>query len=263
MLDFIRIACAVPAVKVGDVKKNAEDICGYIEKADLQKADVVLFPELALTGYTCGDLFFQDTLHNAVKEGLCKIVQCTQAHPQITAVVGLPMRIGGKLYNCAAVITGGEVRGVVPKLHIPGNERRWFSAGDTLQEVCLERSELGLTEKDGYWTCVDAKQLFCIGGTQVGIEVCEDLMTPTPPSAQLAVDGAEVILNLAASDELVGKRTYRRDLVKHQSAACNCVYAFCSAGHTESTSDMVFSGHSLIAENGTILTENDCPIAAD
>ena len=109
MLDFIRIACAVPPVKVGDVKKNAFDICAYIEKADAQKADIVLFPELALTGFSCGDLFFQDVLHNAVKEGLKQIAECSAKHPEITAVVGAPIRVGAKLYNCAAVFAGGTL----------------------------------------------------------------------------------------------------------------------------------------------------------
>ena len=266
MLDFIRIACAVPAVKVGDVKKNAADICAYIEKADLQKADIVLFPELALTGFSCGDLFFQDTLHNAVKEGLKRIVDCSAKHPEITAVVGMPMRFGPKLYNCAAVITMGEVRGIVPKVHLPGNERRWFSPGTEL-DTWLDAEDLGLVDEDAevsaWGATIRPSQLFLKGSAAFAVEICEDLMAPHSPSLQLATDGAQIILNLAASNEVAGKRAYRQKLVQFQSASCNCIYAFCSAGYTESTSDLVYSGHSLIAENGRILAENDAPIATD
>ena len=266
MLDFVRIACAVPAVKVGDVKKNAQDICDYIVKADLQKADIVLFPELALTGFSCGDLFFQDALHNAVKAGLKQIVECSSKHPEITAVVGFPLRLGSKLYNCAAVIVNGAIHGIVPKTHIPGNEQRWFASGTALDD-CLSPRDLTVPcssdESTAWFATLEANQIFSIGKAKVGIEICEDLMAPHSPSVQLATNGAEIILNLSASNELAGKRAYRRDLVKYQSASCNCVYAFCSAGYTESTSDLVFSGHSLIAENGRILNENDAPIATD
>ena len=262
MLDFIRIACAVPPVKVGDVKKNAADICAYIEKADLKKADIVLFPELALTGFSCGDLFFQDALHNAVKEGLKQIVACSGKHPEITAVVGTPLRIGTKLYNCAAVIVGGVIHGIVPKTHIPGNERRWFSPGNEL-DTWMDAEALGLAEVPAWGAAIRPTQLFLKGDTVFAVEICEDLMAPHSPSVQMATNGAQVILNLSASNEAVGKRNYRQELMKFQSVSCNCVYAFCSAGYTESTSDLVFSGHSLIAENGRILAENDAPIATD
>ena len=263
MLDFVRIVCAVPPVKVGDVKKNAADICAYIEKADLQKADIVLFPELALTGYSCGDLFFQDALHNAVKEGLQKILECSKEHPEITAVVGLPLQIGPRLYNCAAVIANGVVHGFIPKTHIPGNENRWFSGGADLDETLLA-SDFGLiAEKHLQFIPTRSVQIFNVGGAMIGIEICEDLMVPHSPSVQLTTDGAEIILNLSASNEIAGKRAYRQELVKFKSASCNCIYAFCSAGYTESTSDLVYSGHSFIAENGKILSENDTPIATD
>ncbi len=262
MLDFIRIACAVPAVRVGDVKKNTEDICAYIAKADAEHADIVLVPEMALTGYTCQDLFFQDTLDAGVRQGLAQIAECTKIYPVITAVVGLPVRIGMQMFNCAAVISGGEVRGLVPKTYIPNYnefyEKRWFSAA---ADLTVDTVTLGDTLRN---IPILQKSLFRIGdGTLVGIEICEDLWTPLPPSTMLALSGAEVILNLSASNETVGKRTYRRDMVKHQSAALNCVYAYCSAGSTESTQDLVFSGQSLIAENGTLLAETKEPIATD
>ena len=255
MLDFIRIACAVPAVKVGDVEKNVQDICAYMEKADAQKADLLLFPELALTGFTCGDLFFQQTLHRAVEAGLARVAACTAAYPEMTVVVGLPLTVGGKLYNCAAVLNRGKILGMVPKTQMDAAEKRWFAAGEERMERDLG-SDLGVVT-------LYPKCLFDVGGAMVGVEICEDLMTPMPASSVLAVNGAEVILNLSASEQIVGKSDYRRELVKHQSGACSCIYAFCSAGYTESTSDMVLSGHSLIGESGHILQENPACPAAD
>ena len=263
MLDFIRIACAVPAVKVADVKKNAQDICAYMEKADAQNADVVLFPELALTGYTCADLFFQDALWKAVKAGIREIADCSGKYPQLTAVVGLPVRIGTKLYNCAVVFSRGEVVGMVPKTHLTATEKRWFASGQDVQ-LYLDPADLGLIPSEDFWTVpVDSKMLFTLGcETDMAIEICEDLMVPQPCSSELAMLGAEVILNPAASHSLVGKAAYRRNLVQNQSAACSCIYAFASAGYTESTSDLIFSGHSVMAENGHILAEQaDLPAA--
>ena len=264
MLDFIRIACAVPPVSVGNVKKNAEDICDYIAKADASKADIVLFPELALTGFTCGDLFFQDALTKAVKAGVGKIARSSARHPGVTVVFGLPVCIGTKLYNCAAVMKEGVLCGLVPKTSLEAGEKRWFASGAELKEVWLDAAELGVDDEDSGLVCVDARQVFRLGDDAlVGIEICEDLLTPQPRCAELAVNGAEVILNLSASHELVGKRSFRRDVVKHQSAVCSCIYAYTSAGCTESTSDMVYSGHSMIAEAGRILVENTDPVAAD
>ena len=265
MLDYIRIACAVPAVRVGDVVKNAEDICAYMEKADTQNADIVVFPELALTGYSCGDLFFQDALYEAVKKGLAQIAACAEKHPNLTAVVGMPLRLGSKLYNCAAVFSGGCLQDLVAKTHIPGNEKRWFASGAELENTFRYPEELGLaTTDDCSFVRVATQLLFDLNHQAVvGIEICEDFMAPKPICADLAVKGAEVILNLSASPELAGKRAYRRELVKHQSAACNCIYAYCSAGCTESTSDTVFSGHSILAENGRILAENTEPVTTD
>ena len=258
MLDYIRIACAVPAVSVGNVAKNTEDICNYIRKADAQNVDLLVFPELALTGYTCQDLFFQSSLWEAVKNGMQKIVACTAQYPQLTAVVGLPVNIGINMYNCAAVICGGVLRGLVPKTFIPNYgefyEKRWFSSAENIQDNLVDLSLLGL---EGYAT-LDSTQIFQIGdGALVGIEICEDLLTPLPPSSALSMMGAEVILNLSASNETAGKRSFRQDMIRRQSAACNCIYAFCSAGYTESTQDSVFSGHSVIAENGALQAEND------
>ena len=265
MLDYIRIACAVPAVSVGNVKKNAEDICAYIDKADEKKADLVVFPELSLTGYTCGDLFFQQTLQGAVKTALQQIIDATTAL-ELTAIVGLPYVIDGQLYNCAAVIHGGQLCGLVPKTYLPNHnefsEKRWFASSRDLCMYPIEAKKLGLEGEYEVPLCQEL--FFTLGdGAKVAVELCEDLWAPIAPSAGLALGGAEIIVNLAASNALVGKRTSRRDMVRHQSAACICAYAFCSAGCSESTQDMVFSGHSLIAQNGRLLAENEKLVDTD
>ena len=265
MLDYIRIACAVPAVTLGDVAKNTRDICDYIKKADGEHCDVVVFPELAMTGYTCQDLFFQDALLQGVKDGLKILLDCSAKHPAVTAAVGLPVVIGGQMYNCGAIISGGKLLGLVPKTYLPNYsefyERRWFSSSEDMPQSYVEARELGLT---GAPIPVGRDLLFTIGdGTLLGMEICEDLWTPMAPSTLLALNGAEVIVNLSASNETVGKRKSRQDLVKHQSSVCGCVYAYCSSGCTESTQDLVFSGHSMIAERGNILAENEKLIDTD
>ncbi|MEF2837845.1 MAG: NAD(+) synthase [Oscillospiraceae bacterium] len=257
MLDYIRIACAVPAVKVGDVKKNTEDICAYLAKADGQNVDIVVFPELAMTGYTCGDLFYQQTLHNAVETGLRRILACSQEYPGLTAVIGLPVRMGMQLANCAAVISDGCIRGLVSKTYMVDyggtNESRWFTPVEEGIYVTLAAQEVSL----------GTDLLYRVGETTVGIEICEDLFAPVSPSAFHALNGAEVILNLAASPEQTGKKRSRTEQIKAHSASGKCVYAFVSAGCTESTSDLVFSGHSVVAENGDILAENANVVDSD
>ena len=251
MLDFIRIACAVPDIKVGDVDKNVENICRYISEADEKNADVLVFPELTVTGYTCGDLFYQDTLIRGAEAGLGKILACAKAHPGVTALVGLPVRWGMKLLNCAAVISDGELKGLVSKQWIPDydgfNESRWFAALQEEQEISLA----------GYRVPAGNNLTFRVGETVVAAEICEDLFAPIAPSVLHCMNGAEVIVNLAASPEITGKRSARRDRIRAQSELCKCVYAYCSAGYTESTTDLVYSGHSIIAENGQVLKEND------
>ena len=258
MLDFIRIACAVPEVKVGGVKKNVADICSFIEKADAEQADILLLPELALTGYGCADLFFQNSLWQSVKTSVKEIAMASGAHPNLTVVFGLPVRVGTKLFNCAAVMSRGEICGLVPKTHLAAAERRWFVDGAELTNCWLLPDDLGLSQSEDYnYVPVNRDQLFRLGDdAMVGIEICEDMMVPQPHCGELAVHGAEVILNLAASAEVAGKRAKRRDMVKHHSAVCNCAYAYVSAGYTESTADTVCSGHSVVAENGQILAEN-------
>ena len=262
MLDFIRIACAVPAVKPGDVVHNTQQICDFSKKADAENVDILLFPELGLTGYTCGDLFYQDALWAAVKTGLKRIADISKAHPKLHIAVGAPVRLNGKMLNCAILFHEGGMRGIVPKTYLSDEERRWFVSGLDLKETSAAMDVFG--EEQFGFTSLGTDLLFEIGdGAVLGIEICEDLNAPVPPSALLALNGANVIANLSASSALVGKRTRREEQVKHQSGVCNCIYAYCSAGYTESTSDLVYSGHSMIAENGRILMQNGHLPASD
>ncbi len=261
MLDFIRVAAAVPAVRVGDVAKNTQDICEYIQKADKENADVLVFPELCLTGYSCKDLFFQSVLQEAVKTGLEAVAACSARFPRLAIAVGLPVWVGMQMFNCAALVYGGKVHGLVPKTYLPNqnefSEKRWFSSGLELKTDSVHLGgSIGMVP-------ISTRTIFHLGeGTMLGMEICEDLWSPVAPSAMLALNGAEVILNLSASPEAAGKREFRRGLVKHQSSALTCAYAYCSAGYTESTQDGVFSGQCIFAEDGTILQETLNPIAS-
>jgi len=266
MLDYIRIGCAVPAVQVADVKHNTKDICERIAQADNAGCDLVVFPELALTGYTCGDLFFQDALLEAATAGLSAICEYSKQFPAITVAVGTPLIVGGQMYNCGVVLSNGKVCGIVPKTFLPNYkefyERRWFSSSEDLNQKEVCSCSLGL--EGDYDIPIGRDLIFKIGdGALLGLEICEDLWAPVPPSTMLTLNGAQVIVNLSASNETVGKRAYRRDLVKHQSAVCSCIYAFASAGYTESTQDLVFSGHSLVAEDGIVLAENEQDLQTD
>ncbi len=257
MFDFIRIACGVNPVVVGDPEKNARDLCRLMDEAAEKNADLLLFPELCLTGYTCQDLFLQSALLSGAQKGLETVAAHSAQHPDLTTVLGLPMELDGRLYNCACVVAAGAVRGIVPKTYLPNYneyyEKRWFSSG---RDLTLRQTPQGIP-------CGTDLMFSFADGTRFAIEICEDLWAPLPPSTLLSLGGAEILLNLSASDELVGKRAYRRDLVKHQSAACSCVYAYASAGRTESTQDLAFSGHSILAENGTVIGENEAPFQTD
>ena len=245
MLDYIRIACAVPEGKPADVKKNTAEILKFMAQAQEQGVDLLVFPELAITGYTCGDLFFQSTLQDAALTALEQIMEESGRYPQLHTVVGLPVVIGGRLYNCAAMVSGGELWGVVPKSYLSQGEGRWFAPGLTAVQTEFWGAPFG------------TNTLFYMGGVRVGIEISEDLFAPIAPSSKLCLSGAQVIVNPAASYETAGKRQKRRHAVTAQSASGSCIYAFVSAGCTESTTDMVYSGHSIIAENGKLLSENE------
>ena len=235
---FVKVATATPKIKVGDVEFNAQSIIACIKEAAEQGVKLLALPEMCITGYTCGDLFFQKTLIDGAWEQLQRIKSET-AGLDIIAAVGLPLQKNGKLINAAAVLYRGEILGTVGKKHIPNYnefyEKRHFAD-------CMEEPPL-------IFRCEELPE-FCFG-----IEICEDLWSPCPPSVQLAQAGATVILNLSASNEMIGKAEYRRSLVTGQSGRLICAYLYASAGDGESTTDTVFSGHSLIAENGSLLAE--------
>ena len=256
MFDFIRLACAVPDVEVGNTEFNTQEIIKYI---DINKdADIIVFPELSVTGYTCADLFFQKTLIDGAKCGLRRIAETT-CDTDSAVAVGAPLVIGGQLYNCAIMMSHGRVDGIVVKTFIPTYneyyEKRWFGSAAELKISSIGSDELGLDEE--YDIPVGGNLIFNYSGVKVGVEICEDLWAPLPPSTLLTLAGAEVILNLSASNETIMKRKYRTELVSQQSARSICAYAYASAGMTESTTDLIFSGHSLICENGGVLCQND------
>jgi NAD+ synthase (glutamine-hydrolysing) len=255
MFGFYRIASVCPALKVADTDFNTEEIirCGHLAKNE--GAAVAVFPELCITGYTCGDLFHQELLLQKSVASLLKIAKAFDDSDMVMAV-GLPLRIMSKLYNCAALLQRGKIIGVTPKIHLPNQrefyEKRHFNSGRDL----LKQSTVCPIEGLGD---VPVTNFFTVKGSssevRFGVELCEDLWTPAPPSGCLALAGANVILNLSASDALVGKGDYRRNLVQNQSARCMAAYVYASAGVHESTTDMVFSGHLMIAENGSMLAE--------
>lgn len=266
MLDYIRIACIAPAVQVGNCLHNARSICELIRRANEGQCDVALFPELSLSGYTCADLFLQQTLLQEATCGIGMIARCTEDIPHVTVAVGAPVLVAGQLYNCAVVIRGGKVLGIVPKTYLPNdgafNERRWFAGAGELSCSYISSKELGL--KAAYDIPVGNDLLLRIGdGVLAAVEICEDLFAPISPAALLTQAGAEVVLNLSASPATVGKREVCRQTVNNQSAACNCVYAYVSAGCMESTQDMVYTGQCLISEDGTLLAENEDTLTAE
>ena len=266
MFGFYRIASVCPTLKVADTEYNTEEIirCGLLAKNE--GAAVVVFPELCITGYTCSDLFHQELLLKKSLASLSKIAKSFEDCDMIVAV-GLPIRIMGKLYNCAALLQRGKVIGITPKIHLPNQrefyEKRHFNSGRDLLQLNSPAFANGASAKsvmfdmDGFGN-VPVTNFFTVAGSDVriGVELCEDLWTPVPPSGELSLAGANLILNLSASDALVGKGAYRRNLVQNQSARCMAAYVYASAGVLESTTDMVFSGHLMIAENGTMLAEN-------
>ncbi len=253
---FIRIAACVPEVKVADVDANVRAIMSMAAEARDEGASIALFPELSITGYTCADLFNQSFLLDKAIEGLREVVRSSACNPELPVmVVGLPMMIDGRLYNCAAVISKGKVAGIVPKIHIPNYaefyEKRWFASGSLLPAEGL--IGLSIYGEDETKVPVGADLLFDINGAKVGIEICEDLWVPVPPSSNLCRKGAEVILNLSASDDNIGKHDYLLSLISQQSARCRCVYAYASAGWGESSTDLSFCGNAIIASDGSII----------
>lgn len=250
---FVRCASITTDIRVADTDYNAESIISAIKTAAQNKAKLAILPELCITGYTCGDLFLQKTLIEGAKQGLIRIAEETKGL-NITAIVGLPYAVNQKLYNCAAVINSGHIRGIIPKINIPNYseyyEMRHFAEGS--REVCY-------IDVNGESVPFGANILFKTSACEdfvLAVEICEDLWTAMPPSVSHAMAGATVIANLSASNEVIAKDEYREMLVKSQSARLYCGYVYSSAGYGESTADLVFSGDNMIAENGTLLARS-------
>lgn len=252
MRGLVRVGAAVPSLALGNVKENMKRHLAMMREAKEKHVSIVTFPELSLTGYTCGDLFFQRRLLDDVTDALIALKD--EMPEGILAVVGAPLEIEGALYNCAVVLHKGEIISAVPKTFLPNNgefyEKRWFQSGDARRDASAAIPKLK--------TDVCRQAIFATeDGVRFGIELCEDLWAPLPPSTMLSVDGAEIILNLSASNELLSKREYRQQLISQQSARCQCGYVYVSAGMGESSSDLVFSGHSVIASCGTVIRESE------
>lgn len=254
--NLFRVAAVTPKVHIGNVTKNCEEIKHFYE-AYKNKADVIITPELSLTGYTCADLFLNRNLLKHVEAGIMELAEYTGKEEGNFAalVVGLPFELEGQLFNCAAFLNKGEVIAIIPKTYLPNYgefyEKRWFSAGK------YDNRQVYLS--DGKKTVFGNNVLIALGEKQnqvnIGIEICEDAWTPVSPGRLLALQGAEIILNISASNEVIGKAQYRRNLVSGISSGCICGYVYVSAGQYESTSDLVFSGHNLMYENGKLLGE--------
>jgi NAD+ synthase (glutamine-hydrolysing) len=265
---FLRVAAASPVLRVADCAFNAERIIALMARAEAERVSVLVFPELCVTGYTCADLFQQIELQRGALDALAHVVKESAAAFRGLAVVGVPVVVDDQLFNCAALVHRGRLLAVVPKSFIPNYkefyEGRWFAAAATARsgEIAL----CGTRVPFGTNVLFDATD---VEGLIVGVEICEDLWVPVPPSSFQALRGATVLLNLSASNEVIGKANYRRQLVVNQSGRCLAAYVYSSCGVWESTTDVVFGGHCLIAENGTLLAESkrfrrdDVLLAAD
>ena len=248
---FLKVCAVSPRVTVAGVQSNLNAALQEIEKANKNKVQILVFPELFLSGYTCGDLFLQTALQDACKSALTAVCRATE-NSALVVVIGLPLKFGASLYNCAAVVQNGIVVAVIPKTYIPNYneyyEKRWFASGDGVngtiklyeQEVPFGQTLIRLSD--------DAV---------LGVEICEDLWTPSTPGTSLALSGANIIVNLSASNEVVTKNDYRKNLIRMQSAKDFCAYIYASAGVGESTTDLVFSGACTVAENGALLSEGE------
>lgn len=250
MNDFVRVASAVIKTTVADTTKNTEEHIKMMEKSSSENVDITVFPELSITGYTCQDLFFQKELLDKTYSSLIEIKKKSEKLKGIF-VVGAPIKHKNQLFNCAVVISKGTVYGIVPKTYLPNYnefyEKRWFSTSMDTEDsfINFDGEEVPFSQN-----------VFDANGFTFGVEICEDLWTPVPPSTVLSMSGAEIILNLSASNALIGKRDYVNSMVKQNSGSNIATYVYCSAGSGESTQDLIYSGHSIICENGVILKEN-------
>lgn len=249
---FVKVAAAVPAVKVADVEYNVQQIESLIAQAEGRGVEMMVLPELCLTGYSCQDLFKQQALLDRVEQGVMVLLDFTRKL-DIVAVVGLPVVINSLLYNCAAIIQGGSLLGIVPKTYLPNYgefyEKRWFASAQDMNptDIYFAGSPVHITSEPQLFVTAD--------GVKFGAEICEDVWAPIPPSNNLALAGADIILNLSASDELIGKHTYLKSLLAQQSARTISGYVYASCGFGESTQDTVYGGNALIFENGHLILE--------
>lgn len=252
---YVRVAASVPELKVANVEFNTKEVIKEIKSLDKEGVQIVTFPELCLTGYTCADLFSQDILITKSKEAIKEVIDSTKLL-DIISIIGAPIVCDNQLFNCGVVINKGEILGVVPKTYIPNYgefyEKRWFSTSNTLtsKTINLFGKEVPIGIDLVFRDINDSKFTF-------GIEICEDLWSPKAPSVEAALNGATMIFNLSASNEVIGKAQYRRNLINMQSAKNVCAYIYSSSGVNESSTDLVFSGYAGISENGSILVENE------
>ncbi|MCB6993056.1 NAD(+) synthase [bacterium 210820-DFI.6.37] len=253
-LGLVRVGAAVPDLKVANTEYNKERILELVRDAEKKGAGFLVFPELCITGYTCGDLFYQEHLYQSQLAALEEILAATK-ELSVTVILGCYLRLENNLYNCAALIQRGSIRGAVPKMFLPNSkeyyEARWFASGVDLARNLKTITLFGKEVPFGNLIFTDQE-----ADLSVAMEICEDLWLPVSPGSQLALNGAHIIFNTSASNDTVGKADYRRNLVTVESAKSNCGYVYTSAGVTESTTDVVFSGHSIIAENGIVLAES-------
>ena len=252
---YVRVAASVPELKVANVEFNTKEVIKEIKTLDKEGVQIVTFPELCLTGYTCADLFSQDILITKSKEAIKEVIDSTKLL-DIISIIGAPIVCDNQLFNCGVVINKGEILGVVPKTYIPNYgefyEKRWFSTSNTLtsKTINLFGKEVPIGIDLVFRDINDSKFAF-------GIEICEDLWSPKAPSVEAALNGATMIFNLSASNEVIGKAQYRRNLINMQSAKNVCAYIYSSSGVNESSTDLVFSGYAGISENGSMLVENE------
>ncbi|MBN9118792.1 MAG: NAD(+) synthase [Planctomycetes bacterium] len=253
---FLRVAAACPELRVADCPFNADRTLALMKRADAQGVNLLVFPECGLTGYTCHDLFHLQSLQRAAEDALAKVVEKSAQVFRGVAVVGVPLAIEGQLYNCAAVIHAGKVLGIVPKTYLPNYKEfydaRYFCPADNANFSAA--SCAGQSVPFGTNLLFDCRTM---NGFTLGVEVCEDLWMPVPPSSLQAIMGATVLANVSASNEVIGKAGYRRQLVSSQSARCIAGYVYSCCGDGESTTDIVFGGHCLIAENGVVMAESE------
>ena len=251
-IGYVRVAAAVPKVSVADCFFNVNRIESLMRDAQARDVQIIVFPELSVTGYTCMDLFSQQSLLRDAERALLWLVESTADLP-VLSVVGVPLVAENRLVNAAVVFQGGEILGVVPKTYIPNykefQEQRWFTSGNELQDEFIT---IG-----GDFYPIGKHIIFSSGNVRVGVEICEDLWAPVPTSSILCMEGANVICNLSASNELIGKHRYRMSLIRQQSARCISGYVYAGAGFGESSTDLVFSGNAIIAENGVVIGEGN------